>query len=148
MAKIKPMTICLNAQDNVAVALINLTPGAAIGPDGIICKASVPAGHKVAIRKIKAHDAVRKYGQIIGFASKDIQPGDHVHTHNMGMGDFIRDYSIGADARLTEIISKAEQATFNGIIRKDGRVATRNYIGVLSTVNCSASVARFIAESF
>ena len=148
MAKIKPITICLNDQDNVAVALINLTPGTAIGPDCIVCKAHVPAGHKVAIHKIKAHDEVRKYGQIIGFASKDIQPGDHVHTHNMGMGDFIRDYSIGADARITEIISKEKQTTFNGIIRKDGRVATRNYIGVFSTVNCSASVARFIAESF
>jgi altronate hydrolase len=148
MTKTKPMTICLNNQDNVIVALIDLTPESVINPEGIVCKTYVQAGHKVAICKIKAQDPVRKYGQIIGFASKDIQPGEHVHTHNLEMGDFIRDYSIGADARLTEVISKEEQAMFDGIVRRDGRVATRNYIGVLSTVNCSASVARFIAESF
>ena len=148
MTKTKPMTICLNTQDNVAVALIDLTPECVINPEGIECKTYVPAGHKVAIRKIKAQDPVRKYGQIIGFASKDIQPGEHVHTHNLEMGDFIRDYSIGEDACLTEVISNEEQLTFNGIVRRDGRVATRNYIGVLSTVNCSASVARFIADSF
>ena len=42
----------------------------------------------------------------------------------------------------------AEPATFEGIVRADGRVATRNYLGVLTTVNCSASAARFIAEQF
>ena len=148
MNKTKPKTVCLNVQDNVAVALIDLTHESVINQEGIVCKTYVPAGHKVAIRKIKAQDPVRKYGQIIGFASKDIQPGDHVHTHNMEMGDFIREYSIGADACVTEAISKVKQAMFNGIFRRDGRVATRNYIGVLATVNCSASVACFIADSF
>ena len=148
MTKTKPMTICLNAQDNVAVALTNIISGAVIDPGDMICKANVPAGHKVAIRRIKARDPVRKYGQIIGFASKDIQPGDHVHTHNLEMRDFSRDYAIGTDARPTEFVPKKQQAMFNGIVRKDGRLATRNYIGVLSTVNCSASVAHFIAEPF
>ncbi len=148
MNKTKPKTVCLNVQDNVAVALTNLAHGDIIDPGGMISNANVPAGHKIAICEIKAHDPVRKYGQIIGFASNDIQPGDHVHTHNLEMGDFIRDYSFGADARFTEVISREGRATFNGIVRRDGRVATRNYIGVLPTVNCSASVARFIAESF
>lgn len=148
MIKTKPMTVCLNIQDNVAVALTNLAHGDVIYPGGMVSNANVPAGHKIAICEIKAHDPVRKYGQIIGFASNDIKPGDHVHTHNMEMGDFIRDYAIGEDARYMEIISNEEQATFKGFTRRDGRVATRNYIGVLSTVNCSASVARFIAESF
>ena len=125
-----PMTACLNLQDNVAVALKNLAHGYVIVPEGIVCKTYVPAGHKVAIDKIRAQDPVRKYGQIIGFASKDIQPGDHVHTHNMEMGDFIRDYAFGANACVTETISKGKQAKFNGIFRRDGRVATRNYIGV------------------
>ncbi len=148
MNKTKPKTVCLNIQDNVAVALTNLSPGDMIDPGGMISNANVPAGHKIAICGIKARDPVRKYGQIIGFASNDIQQGDHVHIHNLVMGDFIRDYSFGADARFTEVISGGGQAMFNGIVRRDGRVATRNYIGVLSTVNCSASVARFIAESF
>ena len=148
MTKTKPKTVCLNVQDNVAVALTNLSHGDLIDPGGIISNANVPTGHKIAICEIKAHDPVRKYGQIIGFASNDIQPGDHVHTHNLEMGDFIRDYSFGADARFTEVVPREGRATFNGIVRRDGRVATRNYIGVLPTVNCSASVACFIAESF
>ena len=148
MTKTEPITVCLNTQDNVAVALTNLAHGDKIDPGGMTSNANVPAGHKIAICEIKAHDPVRKYGQIIGFASNEIQTGDHVHTHNLEMGDFIRDYNIGAGARFTEVISREEQAKFNGIVRRDGRIATRNYIGVLSTVNCSASVARFIAESF
>jgi altronate hydrolase len=148
MNKTKPMTVCLNVQDNVAVALASLAHGDMIDPGGIISNANVPAGHKIAICEINAHDPVRKYGQIIGFASNDIQTGDHVHTHNLEMGDFIRDYSFGADARFTEVITREERAKFNGIVRRDGRVATRNYIGVLATVNCSASVACFIADSF
>lgn len=148
MTNTKPKTVALNLQDNVAVALTDLAQGDRIDSGGMISNANVPAGHKIAIREIKGHDPVRKYGQIIGFASNDIQPGDHVHMNNLGMGDFVRDYAFGADARLTEVIAEEEQPTFNGIVRSDGRVATRNYIGVLPTVNCSVSVARFIAESF
>jgi altronate dehydratase len=83
------MTVCLNLQDSVAVALMDLAHGDLIDPGGMISNANVPAGHKIAICEIKAHDPVRKYGQIIGFASNDIQPGDHVHTHNLEMGEII-----------------------------------------------------------
>jgi len=89
MNKTKPKTVCLNVQDNVAVALTNLAHGGIIDPGGMISNANVPAGHKIAICEIKANDPVRKYGQIIGFASNDIQPGDHVHTHNLEMGEAI-----------------------------------------------------------
>ena len=110
----------------------------------------VPPGHKVATRAIKAGAPVRRYNQIIGFAAKDIAPGEHVHLHNLAMGAFERDYAFCADAKPTEYV--AAPATFMGIVRREGpnagKVATRNYIGILSTVNCSATVARAIADHF
>ena len=144
----KPATVTLNQEDNVSVALIDLMPGDAIGNGVVVRGVSVPAGHKVALNKINTEEPVRKYGQIIGFASTTIEPGNHVHTHNLKMGDFFRDHAIGVDARPIRMVPKEDRASFQGIVRNDGGVGTRNYIGVLSTVNCSASVARFIADSF
>jgi altronate hydrolase len=89
---------------------------------------------------------VRRYGQIIGFASRPIRCGEHVHTHNLSMGDFERDYAFGVDVHDTP--RAAQPATFMGIRRADGRIATRNYIGILTSVNCSATVARAIADHF
>ena len=151
MTETKPKTIRLDPQDNVEVALVDLAAENTIGKDDkddIVCRDCIPFGHKVAIRKTSAGEPVRKYGQIIGFASKNILPGEHVHTHNVEMRDFARDHAISKDARPTYILPGEEQATFEGIVRPDNRVATRNYIGILATVNCSASVARFIADSF
>jgi altronate hydrolase len=148
MTETKPALIRLNPEDNVAVVLKDHPPGSVMGEEGMVCREQVPAGHKVAIGKINAQDPIRKYGQIIGFASTDIEPGRHVHTHNVVMGDFARDYAIGAEARPTQYVQDRERATFDGIVRANGQVATRNYIGVLPTVNCSASVSRFISDSF
>jgi altronate hydrolase len=142
----KPLTIRLHDSDNVAVARMDLAVGTEIPQEKIICVEPVAFGHKVAVFRIQKGEAVKKYGQIIGFASRDIKPGQHVHTHNIEMKDFTRDYEIGAGAQDVEYASEA--ATFNGIVRSDGRTATRNYIGVISTANCSASVSRFIADSF
>src|SRR6185436_10969144 len=89
---------------------------------------------------------VRRYNQIIGFATRDIRAGEHVHVQNLAMGNFERDYSFSSDKKVTDYITP--QATFQGIVRADGRVATRNYIGILTSVNCSATVARAIADSF
>jgi altronate hydrolase len=100
----------------------------------------------VAVRPIRAGEPVRRYDQIIGFAKQDIAPGQHVHTHNLAYAQFARDYAAGQDAKPTEYV--AEPATFMGLVRPDGRVATRNYIGILSSVNCSATVARAIADHF
>ena len=91
---------------------------------------------------------VRKYDQIIGFASEDIAPGDHVHVQNVEMQDFSRDYAFGADAKPTAYVPDAERATFDGFLRENGKAGTRNFIGVLSTVNCSATVAHFVADTF
>jgi altronate hydrolase len=91
---------------------------------------------------------VRKYNQIIGFASADIVPGDHVHTHNVAFQAFERDYAVGADVTPVEYVPEAERATFQGIVRADGKVATRNYLGILTSVNCSATAAKMIADQF
>ncbi|HEX3952651.1 MAG TPA: altronate dehydratase family protein [Stellaceae bacterium] len=141
-----PLTIRLNAADNAVVARVDLLPGTTV--EGITVSTPVPAGHKLATAPVASGEAVRKYGQILGFATEAIAPGEHIHTHNMAMGDFARDYAFGLDARPTEYVPEAKRATFEGIVRADGRVATRNFLGVLTTVNCSASAARFIAEQF
>ena len=99
----------------------------------------IPPGHKVAVRAISEGEPVFKYNQIIGFATRPIAPGEHVHVHNMGMGEFAKDYAYGEGVRPTDYF--AEPATFQGIVRPDGRVATRNYIGILTSVNCSAHTA-------
>jgi altronate hydrolase len=124
--------LLLHPDDDVAVAVTEL-PG-------------VPRGHKVAVRDVAAGTPVRKYGQVIGVATAPIAAGDHVHTHNLGMSDLARDYEFGTDVRTVEPV--AEPATFQGIVRPDGRVATRNYVGILTSVNCSATVAKMIAGRF
>jgi altronate hydrolase len=106
----------------------------------------IPPGHKVALRSIAVGQPVRRYNQIIGSAKQAISPGQHVHTHNLEFSHFARDYAVGQDARPTAYV--ATPAMFDGIVRSDGRVATRNYIGVLTSVNCSATVARAIADRF
>jgi altronate hydrolase len=147
MKRPKSLTIRLHDSDNVVVARNDIPAGTEIAEEKIVCVDDVSFGHKVAASSIKAGEAVRKYGQIIGFASLDISPGKHVHTHNVEMKDFDRDYAIGSEA-APEPEYESEPATFEGIVRGDGRVATRNYIGIVSTVNCSASVSRFIADAF
>src|SRR4029434_1029036 len=83
---------------------------------------------------------------VIGTAKQAIAPGQHVHTHNLEFSDFAREYAPGLDARAPAAIEPA--ATFQGIVRPDGRVATRNYVGILTSVNCSATVAQHISAAF
>jgi altronate hydrolase len=142
------LAIRLNPADNVVVARTDILPGTVIPGEGVTSRAHVPAGHKVATAVVETGAAVRKYNQIIGFATARIEPGDHVHTHNLAMGDFARDYAYGVDAKPTDYIPEHQRATFEGIVRKDGRVATRNYLGIISTVNCSATASKYIAEHF
>jgi len=139
--------IRLHPDDDVLIARTQLVGGTTA--ENVVIKGLIPAGHKVATRAIAAGEPVRRYNQIIGFASRPIAPGEHVHTHNLGMGDeggaFARDYAFGADVKPE---APRREATFMGIKRADGRVATRNYIGILSSVNCSATAARAIADHF
>lgn len=140
--------IRLHPADDVVVALEQLIGGMPVEGDGVRVSGLIPPGHKVATRAIAAGAPVHRYGQIIGFARQAIAPGDHVHTHNLDMGEFARDYAFSEGARATEFVADSERASFDGIVRADGRVATRNYIGILTSVNCSATVARAIADHF
>jgi len=140
--------IRLNENDNVVVARAELLPGASIEGGNVTARSAIPAGHKVATAPIAQGQPVRKYNQIIGFASQPIEPGQHVHSHNMAIGDFERDYAFGADMRPTLFIPEDERATFQGYMRENGKAGTRNYLGVITSVNCSATVARYIADAF
>jgi len=139
-------TIRLHPADDVVIARQQLVSSTVLLDEKVTIFGLIPPGHKVATRAIAVGEPVKRYNQIIGFAKRPIGPGEHVHLHNLAMGEFARDYAIGADVKPTQFVEPA--ATFMGIVRPDGRVATRNYIGILSTVNCSATVAHGIADAF
>jgi len=140
--------IRLHAADNILVAKAALSLGQDLPDLGLKVRAQVPAGHKIAAAAIAAGTPVRKYNTVIGMAARDIAPGEHVHTHNLQFVEFDRDPHFCEDVTPIDYLPETQQATFLGIVRDDGRVATRNYIGILSSVNCSATVCRKIAEHF
>lgn len=139
-----PAVIRLNPLDNVVIARQALLPGVRLDAEATTVRQPIPSGHKLATEPVAQGQPLRRYGQIIGFASQAIDAGDHVHVHNVQMGDFARDYAFGVDTRSLP----GSAAQFQGIVRADGRVATRNYIGILTSVNCSATVARAVADHF
>jgi altronate hydrolase len=138
--------IRIHAQDNVVIARQQLLGGTVLAQEGVTVSGLVPPGHKVATTAIAKGQPVRRYDQIIGMATRDIAAGEHVHTHNLAFSDFAREHAPGSAAQPTAYVD--QPATFQGIVRADGRVATRNYIGVLTSVNCSATAARAIADYF
>ncbi|MEZ5667486.1 MAG: altronate dehydratase family protein [Alphaproteobacteria bacterium] len=140
------LTIRLDPADNVVVARADLLPGAEVPAEGVTAAERIPAGHKIATAAIADGAAVRKYNQIIGFAQGDIAPGQHVHVHNCVMHEFARDYAFCQDRRETQYFGEAERATFQGFRRANGKCGTRNYIGILTSVNCSATAAKYIAR--
>jgi arabinonate dehydratase len=137
--------IKLSDIDNVAVLPDGAEQDIVVEGLDLTANSKILAGHKIAVCNIAKKDSIVKYGQIIGFASEPIVAGDHVHTHNCTIGDVEKDYAFGTD--LTEDTeTPSETRYFKGFRRENGSVGTRNYIGILTSVNCSASVARFIAE--
>jgi altronate hydrolase len=149
MIRPQARTLVLNPADNIAVALANLEVGTET-PQGVSIVRRVPRGHKFATRSIASGAAVIKFGQIIGFAREAIVPGDWVHEHNCGMGagdgTLSHDYAFSEGAVPPEMVPMGQRATFEGYRRANGKVGTRNYIGILTSVNCSATVAKFMAE--
>ena len=140
-------TIRIHPADNVVIARRQLLGGTALADEGgLVVTGLVPPGHKIATQPIATGDAVRRYDQVIGHATQAIAAGQHVHTHNLAFASFERTHQACAGAQPTAYV--AEPATFLGIVRPDGRIATRNYIGVLTSVNCSATAARAIADHF
>ena len=146
MLQAAELTIRLHPNDDVVVARVELPAGTLISKENVRTAVRVPPGHKVATRDVAQGAPVHRYNQIIGFATRPIKAGDHVHVHNVAMGDFARDYAFCSLKKQTEYFD--DPAMFLGIRRDDGRIATRNYIGILTSVNCSATVARMIAEHF
>ena len=133
----------LHQDDNVVIALSKLNAETEVEA-GVLASEPIMAGHKVATRPVAAGEALRKFGQIIGYATSAISPGAHVHVHNCQMGDHDRDYQFGTEAG--SVNPAAEPLTFQGFKRNDGRTGTRNYIAICSTVNCSATVSRYVAD--
>jgi len=143
----------LHPDDDVAIAKLTLAAGTTLrdvpGADCPVRTAqAIPVGHKFALRPLAPGQPIRRYGQVIGFARQAIQAGDHVHVHNCGVADFERDYAFGVDVKPVSVLPVAQRRTFMGYPRPDGRAGTRNYVAVISTVNCSAHVVRAIARAF
>lgn len=144
----------LHPRDDVVIAKIDLPAGATLDLGAetqhqtLQVRQWVPRGHKIALRGIEAGEAVRRYGQAIGFASQTILAGEHVHTHNLGIKGFSRKHAFGVDVQPVIYVPESGRRTFDGYQRADGRVGARNYIAVISTINCSAHVARQIAHHF
>lgn len=141
-------TILLNANDNVAVARRSISAGNATGRGALVAQDFIGRGHKVALRPIKQGEEVLKYGQVIGIASQDIDAGQHVHLHNLGMVPSEHAHQFCVDTQEIGMVPEGERRTFMGFDRGAGGVGTRNYIGVIASVNCSATVSRYIADYF
>ena len=139
-----PRALRLHPTDNVIIAVEEFAQGAA--PMGVTAVERVPRGHKMALAPIAEGEPIRKFGQIIGFAAKPIAPGQWVHEHNCVLHDFQRDYRFCQDARPVNVLPVEQQATFEGYRRANGKTGARNYLGILTSVNCSATVARIIAR--
>jgi altronate hydrolase len=140
------LVIRIHPNDDVVIARQQLVGGTRIDSEGITVAGLVPPGHKIATRALRAGEPVRRYDQIIGSAKQPIAAGQHVHTHNLEFSSFARDYAATSGAQPTAYAT--ERASFDGLVRADGRIATRNYVGILTSVNCSATVARAIADHF
>lgn len=147
---VAPRALRLGPDDTVAVAATPLPAGSTLEVDGQLVKVmhDVPSGHKIAIAPVSTGGEVRKYGQVIGVATREIGVGEHVHSHNLAFVELERDYGFCKDLDAARVAPAPFHATFQGFVRPDGRVGTRNYIGILTSVNCSATVAKMIANRF
>src|SRR5215475_3848337 len=147
---ITDLAIILKPEDDVAIAKREIAAGTILEDAGtrIDVRQDIRPGHKVARRGRRQGDEVRRYGQVIGFATQDIATGDHVHTQNLAVGELERNYEIGTDVRPVEYYPPDRMRFFDGYRREDGRVGTRNYVAIISGVNCSASVSQFVKDKF
>lgn len=136
----------LDAADDVVTATRPLEAGTEV--EGVATRGLIPSGHKIAMRDIPAGEPVRKYAQIIGYAAGDIAAGEHVHTHNLQFRATAADYEFATDLRPVTPVPEAERDSFMGYRREGGAVGTRNYIAIVTSVNCSATAARRIADAF
>jgi altronate hydrolase len=147
------VAVLLYPDDDVLIAkspLLPITTLTSDGADDIVISRMIPPGHKLARRHVAEGQPVRRYGQIIGFATTAIAPGEHVHTQNIAVhqGELELDYAFGEDVRPVDFVPEDQRRTFMGYRRKDGRVGTRNYVGVIATVNCSSTATTRVVDHF
>ena len=140
------VTIRLDPADNVVTATCTLEAGMSV--ENVVTQTIIPRNHKLSSSKIEAGSAVRKYAQIIGYATETIAAGAHVHSHNVEFRDTEAAYEYATDLRVAVPVAGATRDSFMGYRRLNGSVGTRNYIGILTSVNCSATAARMIASAF
>ncbi len=140
--------IRLHPSDNIVVARIDIGIGAEVPSENFTSRSQVPAGYKIAAKKILKGEPILKYNVTVGFANTDIEAGTMVHSHNTEFREFDRDYAYASEFRPIQMLPESERATFQGYVRPNGKVGTRNFIGILSTVNCSATVVNKIADWF
>lgn len=141
-------TIRLDERDNVVVARRDIPAGTRIAEENIVCRELIPAGYKVAARAIGRGMPVLKYNTVIGYADCDIEPGTMMHSHNINIDNVEKDYAFSRDYVPTEYVPEGQRPRFMGIVRPNGKVATRNYIGVFTASNCAATVVRKITNYF
>src|SRR5689334_8872127 len=132
-----PVALQLKAGDEIAVALRDIAAGEALSPFGLVAATAVPFGHKISLRPLGPGDVIHRLGQPIGIATAAIPAGAHVHLDNMGFEQSMAAHAVGTRLSNAMRLATAEIPAFEGYLRADGRVATRNYVGVLTTVNCS-----------
>ena len=144
------VAVLLHEADDVAVLKQPVTAGDEIklGARVLAVAQAIAPGHKIALREIADGMPLRKYGQVIGCAQGRIAAGAHVHTHNLALEDLARDHRFCADARLVDYHPPERMRFFPGYARPGGRVGTRNYLAVISSVNCSASVSHYVRDRF
>lgn len=143
------VAVLLHPEDDVAIAKAQLAPGTVLmlseGID-VRVRQAIPSGHKVALRAVPAGQPIRRYGQIIGVAIRAVEPGEHVHSHNLAIQDVGRDYGFCEGWEPVELVPEPLRSSFLGFRRPDGRVGTRNYLAVLASVNCSSSATVAVVD--
>src|ERR687889_483970 len=143
------VAVLLDPHDAVAIAMQPLLPRTLLRTANGEVRVSqmIPPGHKIALRDVAQGGEVRRYGQIIGFATMDIAPGDHVHSHNLSVGEGLDlDYAPSSEYRPVDFVPEDQRRTFMGFRRKDGRVGSGNFLAILASVNCSSSATRQVAD--
>jgi altronate hydrolase len=138
--------IRLDASDNVVTTTRSLQTSTDI--EDVSTLGLIPSGHKISTIDITKGDEIRKYAQLIGYAAEDIPAGSHVHTHNVIFRNTDMKYEVCNDLRHVSPVEDNERDTFMGYQRENGAVGTRNYIAIVTSVNCSATAARMIANAF
>ncbi|MDR0253162.1 MAG: altronate dehydratase family protein, partial [Brucellaceae bacterium] len=140
--------ILLHPSDHVAVARVTIRAGEPVGHGEVIAQNLIGKGHKVALEPLAQGQEIRKYGNVIGVATEPVAAGAHVHLHNLAMLPSQHEHEFCVDYKEPLLLPENERRSFSGFDRGAGGAGTRNYIGVIATVNCSATVSQYVADYF